>query len=99
MLQLVDPSSRSVLFGNPKTGKVAGVPTDGFRFVVESYDPSKPTSGGAKFPRDAGSSGFADPAIWTWPTWESPQWHAEVKPLFAAMQKAFAGIPDRPPGR
>jgi len=98
MLQVVDPSARSVLFGNTAVGEAIGATTDGFRFVVESYDPAKPQAGADHLPRGP-SSGFADPPTWTWPTWESPQWHSEVKPLFAAMQRTFAGIPDRPPAR
>ncbi len=97
MLQLVDPSSRTVLFGNPVTGKVAGAVTDGFRFVVESYDPSKPRSGADKLPRGAEATRFADVPTWTWPTWESPQWHSELKPAFAAMQRTFGSIPEHPP--
>ncbi len=99
MLQLVDPSTRSVLFGNTSAGKVAGANTDGFRFVVESYDPSNPRSGGDNLPRGAGTSRFGDPPTWSWPPWEAPQWYAEIKPLFAAMQRTFAGIPDHPPAR
>ncbi|HEY8831171.1 MAG TPA: tetratricopeptide repeat protein [Gemmatimonadaceae bacterium] len=98
MLQVVDPSTRSVLFGNTAIGEGIGATTDGFRFVVESYDPAKPQAGADHMPRGT-SMGFADPPTWTWPTWESPQWHAEVKPLFAAMQRTFAAIPDRPPAR
>ena len=96
MLQLVDPSSRSVLFGNTGTEKVAGAHTDGFRFVVESYDPAVPGAGADHLPRGAPPSAFATPPLWTWPAWEAPRWHAEVKPLFAAMQRAFAGIPEHP---
>jgi hypothetical protein len=99
MLQVVDPSTRSVLFGNTAVGNVTGVPTDGFRFVVESYDPSNPTSGADRLPRNAGASGFGEPSLWTWPTWEIPQWYAEVKPQFAAMQRAFAAIPEHPAAR
>jgi hypothetical protein len=99
MLQLVDPSSRSVLFGNLATRDFDGTVTDGFRFVVESYDPSRPRSGGDKLPRAARTGGFGALPTWTWPTWEVPQWHAEVKPLFKAMQDAFRTIPDRPARR
>ena len=99
MLQLVDPSSRSVLFGNPRTRKVAGATTDGFRFVIESYDPSQPTSPNESLPRGFAAMRSADVPTWTWPTWETPRWHAELKPLFAAMQKTFAAIPDHPPAR
>jgi len=98
MLHVIDPSTRSVLFGNTAVGEAIGATTDGFRFVVESYDPAKPQAGADHLPRGP-TSGFADPPTWTWPTWESPQWHSEVKPLFAAMQRTFAGIPDRPPAR
>jgi hypothetical protein len=98
MLQVVDPSARSVLFGNTAAGEAIGATTDGFRFVVESYDPAQPQTGGDHLPRGA-STAFADPPTWTWPTWEIPQWHSEIKPVFAAMQRTFAGIPDRPPAR
>jgi Tfp pilus assembly protein PilF len=98
MLEVVDPSSRSVLFGNPATGKPASATTDGFRFVVESYDPST-KSAGETLPRGLRSMRAAEVATWTWPTWEVPQWHAEVKPVFGAMQKAFGSIPDHPATR
>jgi hypothetical protein len=98
MLQVVDPSRRSVLYGNTPAGEAIGAETDGFRFVVESYDPARPQAGADHLPRGT-PSGFADPPTWTWPTWDSPQWHAEVKPLFAAMKRTFAAIPDRPLAR
>lgn len=99
MLQVVDPSMRSVLTGNTRDGYVSGSVTDGFRFVVESYDPTKPRAGGDTLPRGAGAARFADIPTWTWPTWEIPQWHAEVKPLFGAMQRTFGAIPEHPPAR
>jgi hypothetical protein len=98
MLHVIDPSMRSVLVGMTMLGQAIGATTDGFRFVVESFDPAKPQAGADHLPRGA-SSGFADPPTWTWPTWEIPQWHSEVKPLFAAMRETFAGIPDSPPAR
>lgn len=99
MLQLVDPSSRSVLAGNTTAGHVTGAITDGFRFVVESYDPSKPAPGGDALPRGVATSKFAVPPTWTWTPWESPRWYSEVKPLFGAMQRAFADIPEHPSPR
>ncbi|MEP6857279.1 MAG: hypothetical protein ABI994_02760 [Gemmatimonadales bacterium] len=99
MLQLVDPSTRSVLFSNTTEGNVSGAITDGFRFAVESYDPSNPRSGGDTLPRSTGAARFADIPTWSWSTWEAPEWHAEIKPLFGAMQRAFGGIPEHPPAR
>jgi hypothetical protein len=92
MLHVLDPSSRQVLRGlngDARRGTPAGVATDGFRFVVESYDPSAPASGrGERLPR-----GSALPALWTWRTWETPRWYEEVKPLFEAMRETFGKLP------
>ena len=68
--------------------------TPGFRFVVQSYDPARPAAGD-HLPRGPAHR-FAAPPLWSWPTWEEPAWHAELKPAFAAMRDAFLGIePDR----
>src|SRR5689334_13183429 len=96
MLQVTDPSSRSVLFGAADPHTPLAAVTDGFRFVVESYDPQNPAGKGDKLPRGTGAASFGTPPTWTWPTWEAPQWHAEIKPLFTAMQRAFAEIPEHP---
>ena len=94
MLQVLDPSSRRVLHGDPQNGEVDGIVTDGFRFVVESYDPRSPASGGERLPRGASTGTLGEPPLWSWPVWETPTWHAEVKPLFEAMRGAFQSIPD-----
>ena len=99
MLQLVDPSTRSVLIRNTSDGYVGGAATDGFRFVVESYDPATPHSVGDALPRGVGATRFGDIPTWTWALWENPEWHAEIKPLFGAMKRAFDGIPSRPTAR
>src|SRR5258706_14573352 len=99
MIQLLDTSPRSVPSANPSSGKVSGPKTDGFRFILEIYDPSNPRSGGDCLPRGAETSKFGEPQTWSWPPWEVPQWHAEIKPLFAAMRQTFAGIPEHPTAR
>jgi hypothetical protein len=37
--------------------------------------------------------------MWSWSTWETPHWHAELKPAFAEMKRAFGEIPESPPRR
>jgi hypothetical protein len=91
LLHVLDPSSRHVLFGSQQATYPEGVTTDGFRFVVASYDPTRPASTGDKLPRGNGGT-FGTPPTWTWPTWEVPRWYAEVKPLFGAMREAFDAI-------
>jgi tetratricopeptide (TPR) repeat protein len=95
MLQVTDPSSRSVLFGTSDGKHANSAATDGFRFVVESYDPANPTRSD-RLPRGRTASEFGNPSAWTWPTWEAPQWHSEIKPLFSAMQQTLSGIPEHP---
>lgn len=93
MLHVLDPSSRQVLFGRAGARDPEGVPTEGFRFVVESFAPGPMPVSGDRLPR-AGTTGFAMPPLWRWPTWEQPRWHVERKPLFEAMRETFARIPD-----
>lgn len=95
MLNVLDPSSRLVLRGDPRTGKVAGVRTDGFRFLVQSYDPRRPAAPGDRLPVGT-AGGFGAIPTWRWPTWEEPRWYPELKPQFDSMRAAFGRIPDRP---
>lgn len=87
MLHVMDPSSHNVLFGDAQTGEIAGAATDGFRFVVQSFDPRDPTRVGDRLPS-------ADTGVpsWRWRAWEEPKWYAEVKPAYFAMQRAFAEL-------
>jgi hypothetical protein len=95
MLNVLDPSSRLVLRGS-KDGGVAGVATDGFRFVVQSYDPGKPGSSGDRMPNGDTPSAFGAPPLWSWPVWEEPRWYPELKPQFETMRRTFAEIPNAP---
>ena len=96
MLHVTDPSSRNVLFGSTDGINASSAVTDGFRFVVESYDPTNSNASGDMLPRGTTARSFATPPTWTWQTWEVPQWHSELKPVYQAMQRTFAAIPDRP---
>lgn len=91
-LHVMDPSSRSVLFGADAAKHPRGRPTTGFHFVVVSYDPSTPGRGGDRMPGGADGQ-LAMPPLWTWPTWEEPRWYADVKPQFDTMRDAFTSIP------
>ena len=95
MLNVVDPSSRLVLHGSP-SGAVAGVPTEGFHFVVESYDPARPGAGGDHLPNGSDLRSWGSVPSWSWPAWEEPRWYEELKPQFATMRRVFGEIPNEP---
>jgi hypothetical protein len=87
LLHVMDPSSHTVLYGDSTSGEVAGQTTDGFRFVVQSFDPRDPGSGGDRLPNDD-----APIPTWRWRGWETPRWYAELKPVFHTMQRTFAAL-------
>ena len=100
MLQVLDPSSRLVLQGTDSDGRSpAGATTDGFRLAVASYDPRAPR---ARSVRLGCGTGPDAPFAFHWKTWEVPQWHQALKPLFGTMQAAFRDITGpvrhQPPG-
>ncbi len=86
MLHVLDPSSRFVLHGMDSGNGPAGVTTEGFRFVLQSYRPDG--SAGMTI----GCADGGTPLPWTWAGWEEPTWHQERKPLFAAMQAVFQAL-------
>jgi hypothetical protein len=94
MLHVLDPSSRLVLRGMNAGGGPAGVTTDGFKFVVASYDPADPVAGVR-----LGCQPGSEPFEYRWDPWEAPTWHQERKPLFDSMRAAFQDlvtVPVRP---
>jgi hypothetical protein len=95
MLNVLDPSSRLVLRGT-KDGDVAGIETDGFRFVIQSYDPEQPSRSGDRLPRGASATSFGVVPVWTWAKWEEPSWYAALKPQFEVMRNTFGAIPNTP---
>src|SRR5204862_1384182 len=95
MLNVLDPSSRLVLRGG-NNGEVAGVETDGFRFVIQSYDPAQASQSGDRLPRGSSATSFGEPPVWTWAKWDEPSWYAELKPQFEAMRNTFGAIPNTP---
>jgi hypothetical protein len=90
MLQVLDPSSHHVLHGADRSGGPTGIETDGFRFVVQSYDPTDRSAPGALL-------GCQDPFWYRWPGWEAPTWHAERKPVVDSLAAVFRAIGSRAP--
>ena len=89
LLNVIDPSSRRLLFGMDKARMPAAQPTEGFRLLVRSYDPRAPQAPGDALPK----RGQPLP-LWAWATWEQPRWYAEEKPQVDALRTEFGRIPD-----
>ncbi len=97
LLNVTDPSSRSVLFREQEGLEYSFQATDGFRIGVLAY-----RKGGA--PRVLGAlpalapGGVwraADFATWTWPKWEQPAFHSRPKPVYDAMRAVWGSMPDQ----
>jgi len=75
LLNVTDPSSRTVLARVRDPGPFATEVTDGFRFVVTATGRD-----GAVVAR------LAPQQAYVWATWEAPVWHEHLKPAYYAMR-------------
>jgi hypothetical protein len=75
LLNVTDPSSRTVLARVRDPGPFGTEVTDGFRFIVTAT-----RRDGAIAARLAPEQPYA------WATWETPVWHEHLKPAYYAMQ-------------
>ena len=76
LLNVTDPSSRTVLTAVRPDNSVTTDTTDGFRFFV-----AEPPLGGADPEAVLPAS-----ATYRWPTWEEPTWHERLKPAYFALR-------------
>ncbi|HTR20431.1 MAG TPA: tetratricopeptide repeat protein [Gemmatimonadales bacterium] len=79
LLNVTDPSSRTIVASVRSGGVVTTTTTDGFRFV------------GVAVSRASGSVTARLPAggTFTWPTWEQPTWYERLKPAYFALQRLW----------
>jgi hypothetical protein len=96
-----DPSTAKILFESdvqlalhpPETGKqseLTGLPSDGFRFAVVAYRPGPDILGTIPKLDAYGNWPLAVFTTWKWKTWETPTFHAHLKPVYGALQKLWA---------
>jgi hypothetical protein len=76
LLNVTDPSSRTVLTGIHEGGVILTGSTDGFRFVMAALSRQD----------DHVVAFVPASATYSWPTWEEPQWHERLKPAYYAMR-------------
>jgi tetratricopeptide (TPR) repeat protein len=78
LLNVTDPSSRTVLASVTAAGPFATTTTDGFRLVAFALAPDGRVL-----------ADLHPAATFTWPTWEAPASHERAKPAYAAMQRVW----------
>jgi len=79
LLNVTDPSSRTVLARVRDPGPFPTAVTDGFRFEVVALA------------RDGATVRTRLPAgrLYTWPTWDAPVFHERLKPAYYAMKELW----------
>ncbi len=82
LLNVTDPSTRTLLLDHAAEGPFGTVTADSFHFSVVRY---------AKAGRRA--SGVIEAAPWTWRGWSSPQSHARLKPAADSMRAVWRALP------
>ncbi len=82
LLNVTDPSSRTVLYDESGTGDFGTRQTDSFHFLVARYD--KSGSGAVK---------TIGPAAWNWQGWSAPRSHARLKPAADSMRATWSRLP------
>ena len=75
LLNVTDPSSRTVLARVRDPGPVRTEVTDGLRFIVNAVARDRTVRGRATSVHP-----------YAWPTWTTPVWHERLKPAYYAMQ-------------
>ena len=92
LLNVTDPSSRSVLLDDPAgdaTGAFGVTTIDGIRMVVT-------VRSGDRWTTLPASGAVADVPLFSWPTWDVPEWTARRRPAFDAMREMFETLETHP---
>ena len=94
LLNVGDPSSRQVLTDAAVQGPLPETRpterTDGIRAAVVVWSPGPAVRWSLPARSPEGVLRFDAIAPWAWPTWETPEWHTYLKPVYGALQRAWA---------
>ncbi len=82
LLNVTDPSSRSIVLDPRAEGPIGTTTADAFHFAAVVYR------------RDGGATPtVAVSAPWRWSGWTEPAWHARAKPVRDSLAAAWGAIP------
>jgi hypothetical protein len=106
LLNVTDPSTRTLLYDRKTTGKYGTATAGDFHFGVVVY--SKEARTGPKLVEALPSLAQGmwredDFAGWRWKDWIEPRWHSRLKPVYDSLKmlwrEAASGAPRRPARR
>jgi len=87
VLNVSDPSSRSVLKGRPDREGAVAVQTESLRFYFFTFDPSEsPSAARDMLPDNPLGGGLA----YSWETWDVPEYEYRLKEGYPIVAEAFA---------
>jgi hypothetical protein len=102
LLNVTDPSTRTLLFDRGTAGGFGTVPAEDFRVGVVAYRKGgRPAVVGALPELEAEVWRAKDFTKWRWAGWTEPRSHARLKPVYDSLRSVWnpAGAPTRPAPR
>jgi hypothetical protein len=103
LLNVTDPSTRTILFDRHTTGHYGTVTASEFHIGVVMYAKSPgrgPKVVGTLPALKQGMWRAGDFAGWRWEGWKEPRWHGRLKPVYDSLRmlwrEAPSGAPDQP---
>lgn len=100
LLNVTDPSSRTLLFDPRTKGKFGTVVAGDFHVGVLVYRKGKKARVSGALPElKAGAWPAAAFAGWAWSGWTEPTYHSRLKPVFDSLKALWAASPSPAPAR
>ncbi len=94
LLNVSDPSTRTLLFEERPGETIGTVPSDGMRFGVvrrrAAASGSEALLTALPAPRPDGRWAAADFPTWQWPGWTSPRYHQRLKPVYDSLKAVWS---------
>jgi hypothetical protein len=101
LLNVTDPSTRTLLFDQDTSGVYGTVAAGDFHIGVVLY--SKATGSGTNvlgsLPALNGTWRTSEFAGWNWKAWTLPRWHSRLKPVYDSLRMLWREDPFAGPGR
>jgi hypothetical protein len=93
LVNVTDPSSRTLLFDDKSTGSVGVASAEKFHFGLVTYEKRQGNIVGA-LPQLSGDVWRADSfSAWSWEGWVEPRSHAQLKPVYDSLRLLWREAP------